>query len=66
MSIQPAIDSDKAREAFALADGLEPNTALAIGYPGEASVIADEYVQRDLALRERKPLSEIILEGSVA
>lgn len=59
------IDPDKARETFALADGLEPFTGLAIGYPGEASVIPHKYAQRDLAPRERKPLSNIILAGSV-
>ncbi len=59
------IDPDKAREAFALPDGLEPFTALAIGYAGEASAIPEDYAKRDQKPRERKPLSEIILAGSV-
>ncbi len=59
------IDPDQARETFSLRDGLEPFTGLAIGYPGEASVIPDDYAQRDRKPRERKPLSEIIVAGSV-
>ena len=60
------IDPDKARETFSLTNGLEPFTGIAIGYPGDASVIPGEYVQRDRKPRERKPLSEIILTGSVS
>ena len=48
-----------------LADGLEAFTGLAIGYPGEASMIPDEYAQRDRQPRERKALAEIILAGSI-
>ncbi|MAT66361.1 MAG: nitroreductase family protein [Pseudomonadales bacterium] len=59
------IDPDKARETFELADGLEAFTGLAIGYPGEASMIPDEYAQRDRQPRERKALAEIILAGSI-
>lgn len=60
------IDPDKARDTFALADGLEAFTGLAIGYPGDASVIPEAYAQRDRKPRERKPLAEIILAGSVS
>jgi nitroreductase len=59
------IDPDKACETFSLPDGLEPFTGIAIGYPGDASVIPDEYAQRDNKPRERKPLEEILLAGSV-
>ena len=59
------IEPDKARETFALADGLEPFTGIAIGYRGDASAIPEDYAQRDRKPRERKPLSEIILMGSV-
>lgn len=59
------IDPDRARETFSLSDGLEAFTGLAIGYPGDPSVIPDAYARRDLKPRERKPLREIILAGSV-
>lgn len=59
------IDPEKARETFSLANGLEAFTGLAIGYLGDASVIPDDYAQRDRGPRERKPLSEIILVGGV-
>lgn len=59
------IDPDKARETFGLTDGLEPYTGLAIGYVGDASVIPENYAQRDQSPRQRKSLSEIILAGSI-
>ncbi len=59
------IDPDKARETFDLDDSVEPVTALAIGYAGHNNALDSEYVKRDTRKRERKPLSEIIVRGSV-
>jgi nitroreductase len=59
------IEPEKARKTFNLPESLEPFTGLAIGYAGEASSIPDDYAQRDMSKRERKPLQDIILAGSL-
>lgn len=59
------IDPDKAMETFELDDTVIPLTALAIGYAGDNSTLENEYVKRDARKRERKPLSEIIIRGSL-
>lgn len=53
-------DVDKARAAFAIPQGFEPVTALAIGYPGEAESLSEPLRARELAARERRPLGEIV------
>jgi nitroreductase len=57
------IDPDKARVVFDLEESIEPLTALAIGYTGDAGSVDDEYAKRDSKKRERKPISEIIIHG---
>jgi nitroreductase len=59
------IESDLAHERFGLKEGQEALTALAIGYEGEAGVIPEQYAERDLGKRERKPLADIILAGGM-
>ena len=59
------IEPEKAAEVFGLEGSLEAFTGLAIGYPGEAQVVPDAYAERDAKPRERKPLSEIILAGTL-
>lgn len=59
------IEPDKAREVFSLQDPLEPLTALAIGYKGQPHHLPDKYAQRDQRVRERKPVADILLAGSL-
>lgn len=59
------IEPERAREVFGLADGQEALTGLAIGYAGSADQIPDAYAERDAKPRERKPLSELIIRGSL-
>jgi nitroreductase len=59
------IEPDKAREAFALEARLEPFTALAIGYAGAPHHIPESYAERDRAPRQRRSVSEFILEGDL-
>ena len=59
------IDPDKTREVFSLGPDVEPFTALAIGYPGSPDDVVEPYATRDRRVRERKPLEELLLEGSV-
>jgi nitroreductase len=57
------IEVDRAREEFGVEAGLEPLTALAIGYEGEAHHVDEAYARRDQKPRERKPVSELLLGG---
>lgn len=59
------IDPELAQECFALGEGQEALTALAIGYEGSAEVIPAEYAERDQGERQRKSLSDIILAGGL-
>ena len=57
------IKVDTVQQTFNLPDSIEPVTALAIGYAGDGSQLEEDYATRDARQRERKPLSEIILQG---
>ena len=59
------IEPEQARVTFALEERLEPFTALAIGYAGEPHHIPETYAERDRAPRQRKPVSEFLLEGDL-
>jgi nitroreductase len=54
---------DKAREVFAIPDGHEAWTGLAIGYAGDSAALPDALKARDLAERTRKPLAEFVFTG---
>lgn len=54
---------ERIREVYGVPQGFEPVTALALGYPGEPSLLPDELAQREQAARTRKPLSEFVFEG---
>lgn len=59
------IEPEQARVTFALEERLEPFTALAIGYAGEPHHIPETYAERDRTPRQRKPVSEFVLEGDL-
>lgn len=54
---------DKVRELYAVPDGYEPVAAIAIGYPGEASMLPESLRERELAPRVRKPIEEFVFRG---
>ena len=54
---------DKAREIYGIPEGFEAWTAIAIGYRGDPASLPDRLRERDLAARERKPLSEFVFSG---
>jgi nitroreductase len=59
------IEPDKVRATYQVPDGHEPLTAIALGYPAAVQPgTSDPLGQRDLNPRSRKPLSEIIIQGS--
>ncbi len=51
---------ERARELYQIPEHVQPLTGLAIGYVADPSGLADTYRQRDLAPRQRKPLSEFV------
>jgi len=56
-------DAEKAKEVFELPKDVEPIAAIALGYPGDPSSLPDFLKERELGVRARKPLSEIIFSG---
>lgn len=56
-------DAERVRAALRVPDGVEPYTALAVGWPGDPSVLDDAVRARELAPRERLPLSEVAPRG---
>ncbi|MEI9814592.1 MAG: nitroreductase family protein [Acidobacteriota bacterium] len=54
---------EKAREVFAIPDRFEPVAAIAIGYPGDPAQLPEDLRKKDLAPRNRKPLSEFVFNG---
>jgi nitroreductase len=53
--------AEKARDTFQISDDYEAVTAVAIGYLGDPNQLPDKLKERELAPRERKPISELIL-----
>jgi len=55
---------NKARELYDIPEGVEPKTALAIGYLADPGSLSEPYKGRDLAARERKKLGEFVFGGT--
>jgi nitroreductase len=58
------IEPERARELFAIPQGAEAVTALAIGYPGDPENAEEKYRQRDEWPRTRKKLNEFVFSGT--
>ncbi len=54
---------DKARELFAIPEGFEAVTAVAIGYPGDVAKLPDKLRQKALRERTRRPLESLVFSG---
>jgi nitroreductase len=54
---------DKAREVYQIPEHSEAWTAMAIGYKADPAKLPDALKERDLAPRQRKPLSEFVFTG---
>jgi nitroreductase len=54
---------DKVRELYGVPKQFEPVAALALGYPGDPGSVPEKFRSRELALRERKPLTEFVFAG---
>ena len=56
-------DPHKAIELFEIPNGWEPIAALVIGYPGDPDSLPETLREREIAPRERKPLSSFVMSG---
>lgn len=57
------IEPETAREVFAIPDGYDALTALAIGYRAEPGELSEPFAERDTAPRSRKPHAEFVFAG---
>ena len=57
------IHPDKARAIFAIPEGFEAWTAIAIGYRGDPTTLPDVLKEREHMPRQRKPLSQFVFSG---
>lgn len=51
---------DKARTLFKIPEGVDPLTALAIGYAADPETLPENLKQRDTSARSRKPLADFV------
>jgi len=56
-------DRERARKELGVPDDYEVATAIALGYLGTPDALSEKTRTRELAKRERKPLSELVFEG---
>jgi nitroreductase len=54
---------DKARDALAVPEGIEPYTVVAIGWPGDPALLGEEHRAMEQAPRIRLPLVEVAPRG---
>jgi nitroreductase len=57
------IHPEKIRELYRLPEGYEPVAGIALGYPGDPEALPERLRQRELAPRERKPVTEFVFIG---
>ena len=55
---------DKIRELYGIPEGYEAVAGIALGYPGDPQSLPEGLRKRELAPRERKPLTEFVFSGS--
>lgn len=56
-------DVEKARADLKIPEGFEPVAMIAVGYPGDPSMLPDKLYQRELSPRTRKPIAEFVFAG---
>ena len=57
---------EKAIDVYNIPDDYEPVVALAVGYYGDPEDLSEKYRQREVSERSRKPMSELLFEGTWA
>jgi nitroreductase len=56
-------DIEKARTTSLIPPGYEPVAMIAVGYPGDPSLLPDYLREREVKPRERKPISEFVFSS---
>jgi len=56
-------DVEKARADLKIPPAYEPVAMIAVGYPGDPTMLPDRLKQRELAPRERNPISTFVFSG---
>lgn len=56
-------DAERARQEFSFADEYDPVTVVAVGYPGALEDLPEEFRERELAKRSRRPIEEFVFSG---
>lgn len=64
LHIMGGYSADKAREVLGIPEGYEPVSMIALGYQGDADQLPEPLKARELAPRSRKPLQEIVFNGT--
>jgi nitroreductase len=54
---------DEVRRTFAIPEGWQPLTGIALGYDGDPATLPEDLRKREMAPRERKKLSEFVFTG---
>jgi len=54
---------DKIRELYGIPEGYEAVAGIALGYPGDPQSLPEGLRKRELAPRERKPMTEFVFSG---
>ncbi len=57
------IHPDKVRELYGVPEQYDPVAAIALGYPGDPQSLPEKLRKRELAPRERKPVTEFVFSG---
>jgi nitroreductase len=57
-------DVDKARRACQIPSGFEPVAMMAIGYPGDPSILPAYLRDREVKPRERQPITDFVFSAS--
>jgi len=51
------------RETYGVPEGFEPVAAIAIGYPDDPNILAEQFRQQEVGPRQRKPIESFIFEA---
>jgi nitroreductase len=57
-------DAAAARAAFGIPAGFDPVVTVALGHPGSLEALPEDLQAREVAPRQRRPLSEFVFEGT--
>jgi hypothetical protein len=57
-------DVEKARKECQIPSGFEPVAMIAVGYPGDPTVLPDYLHERELSGRERQPIQDFVFSVS--